>query len=143
MRIFAGTVASLYLSILVDGFFVYYPLGLVFTVVVGILKGMSNNKFTLIFHVINYFILLVGSIFLFLFFRSRLALSSERVPDHHCGRDNNSLPNSSLPRVFPDQQLGALASGGVGSLVHSSLSQACLLRQEILPHVKARSRSSL
>ena len=70
LRIAAGTVALLYLSILVNGFFTYYPLGLVITLAIGILKGITKNSFSLIFHVMNITVQIIGSIALYFVFKA-------------------------------------------------------------------------
>ena len=49
----AGTVGLLYLSVNVNGFFSFYPLGLISTIVIGVAKGVSPNRLGYIFHAIK------------------------------------------------------------------------------------------
>lgn len=64
----AGTVALLYLTILINGFFLYYPLALIIMLVIGILKGITTNAFAIMFHAINVAVLFLGCLAMYYIF---------------------------------------------------------------------------
>lgn len=64
----AGTVALLYLTILVNGFFMYYPLALIIMLLIGIFKGVTSNKLAIMFHLINVVVLILGCIAMYYIF---------------------------------------------------------------------------
>lgn len=66
----AGTVSILYLTILINGFFLYYPLALIIMLVIGVLKGLTTNAFSIMFHAINIVVLFLGCIAMYYIFNT-------------------------------------------------------------------------
>jgi hypothetical protein len=70
LRMAAGTLSLLYLIIKVNGFFLYYPLGLIIMLVIGILKGITKNSFSMMYHIINIALLAIGCVIMYLVFNT-------------------------------------------------------------------------
>lgn len=66
----AGTLSLLYLTINVNGFFLYYPLGIILMLVIGVLKGVTKSSFSIIFHAINVVLLFVGCLAMYYIFNT-------------------------------------------------------------------------